>query len=243
MSILFLIDGESESSGNNVVIVQQIKAQVMERIRIMIVSEDHSFSLSLCAMLQNLGHIVVACARSAADAIANAPKLSPELVFMDIPMDHRNGLQASKRFLEQHALPIVLMTSVIEPELIDQADAIGVSGYMLKPVLLKDIQPALVLARSRFRQLQSLKQEIVDLQNMLRSRKLIEQAKGLLMEREGIPEAEAFRRIQCMSRNQNIPMAALSEAIIMTNKVMNKPKANKDRLRENRGAVQDRFQD
>ncbi len=215
----------------------------MERIRIMIVSEDHSFSLSLCAMLQNLGHIVVACARSAADAIANAPKLSPELVFMDIPMDHRNGLQASKRFLEQHALPIVLMTSVIEPELIDQADAIGVSGYMLKPVLLKDIQPALVLARSRFRQLQSLKQEIVDLQNMLRSRKLIEQAKGLLMEREGIPEAEAFRRIQCMSRNQNIPMAALSEAIIMTNKVMNKPKANKDRLRENRGAVQDRFQD
>ena len=243
MSILFLIDGESESSGNNVVIVQQIKAQVMERIRIMIVSEDHSFSLSLCAMLQNLGHIVVACARSAADAIANAPKLSPELVFMDIPMDHRNGLQASKRFLEQHALPIVLMTSVIEPELIDQADAIGVSGYMSKPVLLKDIQPALVLARSRFRQLQSLKQEIVDLQNMLRSRKLIEQAKGLLMEREGIPEAEAFRRIQCMSRNQNIPMAALSEAIIMTNKVMNKPKANKDRLRENRGAVQDRFQD
>jgi len=232
-----------KAAANNATVVQQIKAQTMERIRIMIVSEDRSFSLSLSAMLQDLGYTVVACARKAADAIAKEPQLSPDLVIMDIPMDTRAGLQALRRFLEQHALPIVLITGLIEPELVEQADAIGVSGYMARPVSQKDIQPALVLARSRFKQLRSLKQEIVDLKNMLRSRKLIEQAKGLLMERECIPEAEAFRRIQCMSRNQNIPMAALSQAIIMTDKLTIKTKAHNDRTRGDRGAVQDHLQD
>jgi len=232
-----------KAAANNAAVVQPIKAQAMERIRIMIVSEDRSFSLSLSAMLQDLGYIVVACARKAADAIAKEPKLSPDLVIMDIPMEHGDGLPTLRKFLEQHALPIVLMTSFIEPELVDQADAIGVSGYMLRPVSQKDIQPALVLARSRFKQLRSLNQEIVELKNMLRSRKLIEQAKGLLMERECIPEAEAFRRIQCMSRNQNIPMAALSQAIIMTDKLTIKTKAHNDRTRGDRGAVQDHLQD
>lgn len=209
----------------------------------MIVSEDHSFSLSLSAMLQDLGYSAFACARTAADAIAKAPKLTPDLVIMDIPMEHGNGLQTLRRFVEQHALPVVLITGFIEPELVDQADAIGVSGYLLRPVSQKDIQPALVLARSRFKQLRSLKKEIADLNTMLRSRKLIEQAKGLLMERECIPEAEAFRRIQCMSRNQNIPMAALSEAIIMTNKLMIRTNVHKDRPRGDRGNVQDHFQE
>lgn len=179
-------------------------------------------------MLQNLGHTVISCAHDVREALNKARDLSPDLVIMD----ERCGLETAKGILEQHALPIVLITSFIEPELVDEADAIGVAGYVIKPVSQMDIQSALVFARSRFKQLQSLKQEIVDLKNMIRSRKLIEQAKGLLMEREGLPEAEAFRRIQSMSRNQNIPMAALSEAIIMTDKLANKTKANKNRSPE-----------
>jgi len=200
----------------------------MERLRIILVSEDRFVSLSLSAMLQNLGHTVISCAHDVREALNKARDLSPDLVIMD----ERCGLETAKGILEQHALPIVLITSFIEPELVDEADAIGVAGYVIKPVSQMDIQSALVFARSRFKQLQSLKQEIVDLKNMIRSRKLIEQAKGLLMEREGLPEAEAFRRIQSMSRNQNIPMAALSEAIIMTDKLANKTKANKNRSPE-----------
>jgi len=228
-----------ESSGYYPRSHSKSEARSMERLRIILISEDHFVSLSLSAMLQNMGHTVITCAHDIPAAINKARDLSPDLVIMD----ERCGLQAAKAMLEQFALPIVLITRFVEPELVGQADAIGVAGYMITPVFQKDLQPALVFARSRFMQFQSLKQEIVDLKNMIRSRKLIEQAKGLLMERECIPEAEAFRRIQCMSRNQNIPMAALSEAIIMTDKLTNKTRVNKSRSREYRGTVQNQFQD
>jgi len=211
----------------------------MERLKIILVSEDRFVSMSLSAMLQNLGHTVITCGHNAREAVDKTRDLSPDFVIMD----ERCCLQTVKRVLEQHAVPIVLITSFIEPELVDEADAVGVAGYVIKPVSQTDIQSALVFARSRFKQFQSLKQEIIELKDLIRSRKLIEQAKGLLMEREGLPEAEAFRRIQSMSRNQNIPMVALSEAIIMTDKLTNKTKGKKSPSREYRGTAQDQFQD
>ena len=116
--------------------------------------------------------------------------------------------------------PIVILSAFSHPDMIEKADAAGVAGYMVKPFRQDEIQPALTFARSRFRQLQALKLEIGNLKETIRTRKLIEQAKGLLMEREGLPEAEAFRRIHCMSRNRNIPMVKIAEAIIMTDKLI-----------------------
>jgi response regulator NasT len=225
------------------VYVRLIEALPMERLKILLVSEDRCESLSLSAMLQNLGHTAITCAHDVSEAVSKTSALSPDLVVVDVTMDDCCGLQTATGILEQHALPIVLITSFIEPELIDQADALGISGYMAKPVSQKDIQSVLVLARSRFKYLQSLRSEILDLKNMMRTRKLIEQAKGLLMERESIPEAEAFKRIQCMSRNQNIPMAAISEAIIMTDRLTHKTKVNRNRSRERRGGAQEYSQE
>jgi response regulator NasT len=194
----------------------------------MLICGDRFVSLSLSAMLQNLGHTAITCSHDATVAVKKMRDLSPDLIIMD----ESCGLQTAKTILEQHAVPILLITGFIEPSLVDQADAIGITGYVVKPLSQRDIQSALVFARSRFKQLQSLKQEIVELKNTLQSRKLIEQAKGLLMERERIPEAEAFKRIQDMSRNQNISMVALSEAIIMTDKLKNKTAGSRNRFRE-----------
>jgi response regulator NasT len=161
----------------------------------------------------------------------------PDLVIMDLTINEQGNLQSIVRILDQQSLPIVLITSDIEPDLVDQADSLGVSSYLIKPVSQIGIQCAMVMAWSRFRQLRLLQQEILDLKNTMRSRKLIEQAKGLLMNREDISEAEAFRRIQCMSRNQNIPMAVLAEAIIMTDKLAAKGKGPKHCARAPRGTV------
>ena len=215
----------------------------MERLKILIVSEDRSESPGLSAMLRNLGHTAITCIHDVTEALSKAGALTPDLVVVDVTMEDCCGLQTATGILKQYALPIVLITSFIEPELIDQADAIGIAGYLVKPVSQNDIQSILVLARSRFKHLQSLRVEIMDLKNMMQARKLIEQAKGLLMERERISESEAFRRIQCMSRNQNIPMAAIAEAIIMTDKLTNKTKLKTKRPREYQGAVQDHFQE
>ncbi len=192
----------------------------MERLRLLIADDDTLVSSGLAAMLRNIGHTVVDCACSGREAVEKAGRLSPDLVIMDIKMDDMDGLEASKRILEQQPLPIVILTAFSEAEFIELADDIGVSGYMVKPFTQSDLQPALTLARSRFKQLQALKREVGDLKEMIRTRKLVEQAKGLLMEKEGITEADAFRRIQQMSRNQNIAMAKLAEAIIMTSRVM-----------------------
>lgn len=192
----------------------------MENLKIVIAEDDPSVAAGLSAMLQNLGHTVVACATSGREAVEKTAALLPDLIMMDIAMDNMDGLEASRQILRERPLPIIILTGHSDPELVVKADAIGVSGYVIKPFTQREIRPAMTLAWSRFNQLHDLRKEVENLKEMLRSRKLIEQAKGLLMERERITEAEAFRRIQKMSRNQNIAMSRLAEAIIMTGKLM-----------------------
>jgi response regulator NasT len=192
----------------------------MENLKILISEDDSFVSASLSAMIQNLGHKVVDCTISLRETVEKARALLPDLVMIDIRTDAVAGLDVSRQILRERPLPIVILTSHSDPQLVDQADAIGVSGYLIKPFTQKEISPAITLAWSRFKQLHDLRKEVESLREMLRSRKLIEQAKGLLMERESITEAEAFRRIQKMSRNQNIAMSRLAEAIIMTGKLM-----------------------
>ncbi len=192
---------------------------MMERLRILIAEDDHFVSSSLSPMLQNMGHAVTDCVTSGLAAIDTAHKTSPDLILMDIGLEDMDGLQASRRILERQSLPIVILTAHADPNLMEQAEAIGISGYMIKPFTQNELGPALMLARSRFKQLHSLQQEIDSLQQSLKERKLIEQAKGLLMQRESISESEAFRRIQQMSRNQNITMTRLAEAIILTERL------------------------
>lgn len=191
----------------------------MERLRILIAEDDHFVSSSLSPMLQNMGHTVTDCVCSGTAAIDSANKTSPDIILMDIGLEDMNGLQASRRILERQSLPIVILTAHTDQALIEEAETIGIAGYMIKPFTQTNLESALMLAWSRFKQMRLLRQEIDSLQQSLKERKLIEQAKGLLMQRENISESEAFRRIQQMSRNQNITMARLAEAILLTERL------------------------
>jgi two-component system, response regulator PdtaR len=191
-----------------------------ESLKILIADDETLIAMSLTTMLQNIGHRIVARARSGQEAVEKAREFSPDLVLMDIKMNDMDGLEASKRILAEKPVPIVILTAFSQRDLIEQADAIGVSGYLVKPVSENDLLPAITLARSRFVQLRALETEVGDLKEALRSRKLVEQAKGILMEKEGLTEAEAFKRIQQQSRNQNIPMARLAEAVITAGKLL-----------------------
>ncbi len=197
----------------------------MESLRILIADDETLITMSLSTMLNNVGHQVVGRARSGEEAIEMAKKLKPDIILMDIRMGDMDGIEASRRILSERAVPIIILTAFSQADLIDRADAIGVSGYLVKPVTENDLLPAIAIARSRFKQLKELEKEVGDLKEALRARKLIEQAKGILMEKEGITEAEAYRRIQQQSRNQNIPMSKLAEAIITTQKLLSGKKA------------------
>jgi len=192
----------------------------MEPLRVLIAEDETLIAVSLTRMLENIGHHVIGRARTGREAVEKALDLSPDMVLMDIKMDDMDGLEASRRILEQRPLPIVILTAFSQEDLIERANQSGVSAYLVKPVSESDLLPALILALSRFLQLQTLQQEVGNLKEALRSRKLIEQAKGILMDKEGISEAEAFRRIQAQSRNGNIPMVKLAEEIITASGVI-----------------------
>lgn len=186
------------------------------RLKTLVVDDDCFVSAGLSAMLESLGYDVLACAGSGAEGIELTAALHPDLVLMDIKMTDMDGLTASERILEQHPVPIIIVTAVSDPEMVRRADQIGVAGYLVKPFLMKELTPAVTMALSRFRQLQALKREVGSLKESIRSRKIIEKAKGLLMERERLTEEQAYTRIQHMSRNRNISMVKLAEAIILT---------------------------
>jgi len=203
----------------------QLRRRGMGSLKILIAEDETLITISITKMLENIGHTVVGRARTGKEAVEKALELSPDLVLMDIKMDDMDGLEASRQILALKPLPIVILTAFSQEDLIEKANEIGVSAYLVKPVSESDLLPVLVLARSRFKQLQTLQQEVGDLKEALRTRKLVEQAKGILMDKERITEAEAFKRIQQQSRNRNIPMGKLAEAIITASDLLGEKKS------------------
>ncbi len=189
--------------------------------KILIAEDEAVISMSLVAMLNRLGHQVVGKAKDGKEAVRKAKELNPDIILMDIKMPDMDGLDAAKEILSVKSLPIIILTAFSQPELIEKADSIGISFYLVKPITEKDLMPAIRLAVSRFKELQVLQREVGDLKEALRARKLIEQAKGIIMEKEGLTEAKAFRRIQKQSRNNNIAMAKIAESIIIASRILN----------------------
>jgi response regulator NasT len=126
-----------------------------------------------------------------------------------------DGIHVATALAEGALAPAVLLTAYSDAELIVRAKEAGVFGYLTKPFKPSDLAPAIEVARSRFEQNQQLTKEVATLQERLEARKLVERAKSALIEREGISEAEAYRRIQTQSMNQRLSMREVAEAILI----------------------------
>ncbi len=188
----------------------------MECLRILIADSDVRFSSLLSGMLLQLGHSLAAAVSNGGEAVEKTLSLSPDLAILGPVMKDMDGLEAAKRILERRPLPVVFLGGTGRPELIERAHALGVSWWMQKPGSAAELQLVLSQVWPQFRHLQTLQREIREMKESIRSRKLIERAKGRLMEREGLTEDEAYRRIQRMSRDGNIAMSRIAEAVLMT---------------------------
>jgi response regulator NasT len=116
--------------------------------------------------------------------------------------------------MQEHPMPIILLTAYSEGSLAERAANAHVASYLMKPVLPQDLMPAIALATSRFNEFQTLNREVRDLRDALETRKLVERAKGILMRRLNLSEEEAFRRMQRRSQNENKKMSEIANAII-----------------------------
>lgn len=182
---------------------------------IAIAEDSVSERLVLRGLVEANGYNVVAEGRDGREAVDICRTKSPDLIIMDVGMPVMDGIEAAIEINRTCPTPIVLLTARGDEETIKRAAEAGVMGYLLKPVRQEELSPVIELSISRYEEFKMLRKEVADLKGALQSRKLIEKAKGLLMERERINESEAFARIRKISMDKRKSMSEIAEVIIM----------------------------
>jgi len=153
-------------------------------------------------------------------AVELAERHRPDLAILDIKMPELDGIAAAQQITARRPIPVILLTAYSEPELVERATEAGVFAYLVKPVSEEDLLPTILLARARFEEFRLLQKEVADLREALEARKVIERAKGILMKRLGISEAEAFRRMQVQSQKENKKLVEIARAIVTAHGVL-----------------------
>ncbi len=179
---------------------------------ILIADDEAIIRLGLKAMLQELGHEVVV-AMNGREAIQMAEKQLPDLAILDIKMPYTDGLQAAKRISQQRPLPILLLTAFSDTDLIEKATDLPIQGYLIKPVQPAEITAAISVACKRFEENQELAHRAKQLDEEIKTRKLVERAKGKLMEK-GLSEEEAYRAVQLYARKNRMSMREAAGAVL-----------------------------
>ncbi len=187
----------------------------MERTRVVIADDESVIRTDLREMLSNLNYLVVGEAGDGQSAVNTARELKPDVVIMDIKMPDLDGIEAAKILTQEQIAPVLLLTAYSQRDLVDRAKEAGVVGYLVKPFREQEILPAIEIALARFQEFRELKKETADLQETLETRKVVDRAKGILMDQQGMTEQEAFRKIQKTSMNSRKPMKEVAEAIIL----------------------------
>lgn len=198
--------------------VSQHDARVRRR-RVVIADDESIIRLDLGEMLANLGYEVVGEGSDGAIAVDLAHRLRPDLVIMDIKMPGMDGIAAAQELTRARIAPVLLLTAYSEQHLVERAREAGVIAYLVKPFREAELLPSIEIALARFAEFQTVEQEVHSLKEALETRKLIEQAKGILMETQGLKESEAFHRIRKASMDTRKSMREIAEAILLTHQL------------------------
>lgn len=185
-------------------------------LRVVVAEDESLIRLDLVEMLREEGYEVVGEAADGQQAVDLAVELRPDLVIMDVKMPRRDGIDAASEIAEKRIAPVVILTAFSQRELVERARDAGAMAYLVKPFSKADLMPAVELAASRYTEISTLETEIADLQERLETRKLIERAKGKLMESQSLTEPQAFKWIQRAAMDRRTTMKAVADVIIET---------------------------
>src|SRR3954451_14451047 len=184
--------------------------------RVLIAEDETIIRLDLAQMLERAGVEVCAQARDGIEAVELSASEQPDLAVLDVKMPRLDGIEAARRILDERPIPIVMLTAYGQDELVSRALEAGVFGYLVKPFREQDLLPAIRTARARHEELTALREQADSLAEALAARKSIERAKGLRMDRETLPEEEAFARLRKASQVSGRPMNVVAEAVVAT---------------------------
>lgn len=196
------------------------KADIQNRKRRVVIADDESIiRLDLGEMLVSLGYEVVGEGSDGVIAVELAQKLRPDLVIMDIKMPGMDGIAAAHELTRSRIAPVLLLTAHSEQHLVERAKEAGVVAYLVKPFREAELLPSIEIALARFSEFQTLEKEVNTLKEAIETRKVVEQAKGILMEGQGLKESEAFHRIRKASMDTRKSMREIAEAILLTHQL------------------------
>ncbi|SRR6266849_4524941 len=185
--------------------------------RVLIADDETVQRMDLKDMLTTQGYLVVGEASDGVSAVTQARQTRPDLVILDIRMPEMDGLTAAKTIVQEQIAPVVLLTAFGDQPLVERAKEAGVFTYLVKPLRETELTPALEVTLARSREMRAVEKQVNTLTEQLATRKLIEQAKGILMEKLGVSEQEAYRRIRTTSMNSRKSMREVAEAILLAN--------------------------
>ena len=186
--------------------------QVPRRV---VVAEDESLiRIDIVETLRDNGFDVVGEAGDGETAVALARELRPDLVVMDIKMPKLDGTAAAKQLTDDNVAPVVLLTAFSQRDLVERATEAGALAYVVKPFTQNDLLPAIEIALARHQQIVALENEVADLAERFETRKLVDRAKGLLTDKMGLSEPEAFRWIQKASMDRRLTMHEVAQAVV-----------------------------
>jgi two-component system, response regulator PdtaR len=182
--------------------------------RILVAEDEALIRLDLAEMLGEAGYDVVGQASNGEQAVEMARELEPDLVIMDVKMPVMDGITAAEEIGAAKICPVVMLTAFSQTELVERARDAGVMAYIVKPFTAADLSPAIDIARSRWSEMKALESEIADLGERLETRKQVDRAKGILMKKLKISEADAFRWIQKTAMDRRLGMKEVADAVI-----------------------------
>ncbi len=183
-------------------------------IRVLIAEDEALIRLDLKEMLAEEGFDVVAEVSDGATAVRMARDLRPDLSILDLKMPVMDGIQAAERITSEGLSAVLILTAFSQRDLIEKARRAGAMAYLVKPFQKHDLLPAIEIAAGRFKELQGLQEQVGDLTDRLEARKLVERAKGLLQQHEGMTEPAAFRWLQKTAMERRLPMKAVATSVI-----------------------------
>lgn len=188
--------------------------QTSPKRRVVVAEDESLIRMDIVEILKDNGFEVVGEAGDGLTAVQLVEDLKPDLVVMDVKMPELDGISAAERINERHLAPVVLLTAFSQKELVDRASEAGALAYVVKPFTPADLLPAIEIALSRFQQIVALEAEVADLAERFETRKLVDRAKGILNEKMGLSEPEAFRWIQKASMDRRLTMQDVAKTII-----------------------------
>jgi AmiR/NasT family two-component response regulator len=184
-------------------------------MKVLIAEDDPVVALGLSERVRSLGHDPIGPVSDGEEAVAEAKASLPDLYLFDIEMPALDGLAAAVQLADEgFRRPVVIVTGVDDPSLVERSIASGVSAYLTKPIDTRELEAAIKLAAARHAEFEALEAEVGKAQQALEDRKLVERAKGLLMSALKLSEQDAFRRLQTTARERNLRLADVARRIV-----------------------------